>query len=133
LLPCIGDLFAADIGAERWEAAKALIPELKTNDPSGRGAEVAEARIAEHEGRNGDAINLFERARRVNPSNGAICVFLGDALLKAGRIEEARRAYSASLSCALDANLIKYVQVEMARLSTPNRFTKSIPLGNIRN
>ncbi len=84
------DLFCAFVGEGRWEEAKSLLPKMKQLDPYGWGTYITEARMALHENRYDAAAELLAKAIKINPSSGAAYVYLGDALLRLGRSDDAR-------------------------------------------
>jgi Flp pilus assembly protein TadD len=121
-----GALFCALIEEGRWNDAKALLPKMKRLASSEWGWYGDEARIAIHERRFDTAADLLTKAIKINPSNGAVRVYLGEAYLQMGRLEDARKAFLGSLNCALDGNTIQIVRDRLAWLENAIKPTKGV-------
>lgn len=109
-------LFCAYITKGDWNNAKLLLPTIKKLDSDGWDAPVAEARIALHGNQYQVAAHLLQKSIKINPSSGAVWVYLGETLMHLGKYEDARSAFLNSLNCALPPDSINNVHQQLSWL-----------------
>ncbi len=89
------------------------------------------AALDRREGKWDDAIANFERARQLDPYNGAVLWNLGETYLARGRFDEARRTFAEGLTIRPDAHLFRLLDASIELQKEGNPAPLRAALGNV--